>query len=382
MLKVSRRVLFITSFHPDGSGYIGAGEAISVSTLRRLRAEAERVDVLCLAPGYQRKSAQASAWCDSYTEVLTSRWSTLWAMVTHLLAGSWGAPWFFTRTSSSTVAALRRLMDEKQPTEVWIDFPSSLGLVRYIEGVPISYFVHDVVSQKIARSPLKRLVVPWVRRVEASLLRRVSACYLLSEKDGALLRDLGFRGKTEVWGVQNTAVGAVDNARPIADVLGEFGAGPNLVFFGNMGRAENSRSILHFALFKLWRVRREFPGAVLWVLGLAPGPLLRVLSRLLPGLKVVGAVDDPAPAFQAASVCVAPLLFGAGVKIKVLQMLEAGATVISTPVGAEGIACSERLIVVDNDQMVPSIIDYLCEATANSTDAVTPTSNITSRSDT
>lgn len=359
MFQQPRRVLFVTSFHPGASGYIGAGEAICASSLQRLRAEADRVDVLCVAPGYQRKNVQADVWCDSYTEVAISRWSTLLAIVMHVFTGAWIAPWFFTRTSPTAIAALQALIKEKQPTELWIDFPSSLGFASHVEGLPISYFVHDVVSQKVARSPLKRFTYPWVKRVEASLLQRVRSCYLLSEKDGALLADLGFTGKTEVWGVQGMEVGEVDNARAIGDVLGEFGSGPNLVFFGNMGRPENSRSVIHFALFKLWRVRREFPQAVLWVLGLGPGPMLRMLSRLLPGLKVVGPVDDPAPAFQAASLCVAPLLFGAGVKIKVLQMLEAGATVMSTDVGAEGIAPSERLIIVDNQHMAPRIIDYL-----------------------
>ncbi len=357
-----RRVLFVTSFHPGASGYIGAGEAICAGSLQRLRAEADRVDVLCLAPGYQRKNAQVDSWCDSYTEVASSRGSTLLAILLHVFSGAWIAPWFFTRTSPAAIAALQRLIKEKQPTEIWIDFPSSLGFVAHVGGLPVSYFVHDVVSQKVARSPLKRFAYPWVRRVEASLLRRVRDCYLLSEKDGALLADLGFSGKAEVWGVQGTAVGEVDNARAINDVLEQFGSGPNLVFFGNMGRPENSRSMIHFALLQWWRVRREFPQAILWVLGLGPGPVLRALSRVLPGFNVVGPVDDPAPAFQAATLCVAPLLFGAGVKIKVLQMLEAGATVMSTDVGAEGIAPSERLIIVDNQHMASRIIEFLHHA--------------------
>lgn len=364
MPQQPRRVLFVTSFHPSASGYIGAGEAICASSLQRLRAEVDRVDVLCVAPGYQRKNAQVDSWCDSYTEVTSSGASTLLAIFLHVFSGAWIAPWFFTRISPAALSALQALIEEKQPTELWVDFPSSLGFVTHVDGLPISYFVHDVVSQKVARSPLKRLAYPWVKRVEASLLRRVRDCYLLSEKDGALLVDLGFTGKAEVWGVQGMAVGEVDNARAIGDVLAEFGSGPNLVFFGNMGRPENSRSVIHFALFKLWRVRREFPQAVLWVLGLGPGPLLRLLSRLLPGLKVVGPVDDPAPAFQAASLCLVPLLFGAGVKVKVLQMLESGATVMSTDVGAEGIAPSERLIIVDNQHMTPRIIDYFRSITA------------------
>jgi hypothetical protein len=359
MLAPQRRVLFVTSFHPGASGYIGAGEAISAQTVQRLRREGAHVDVLAIAPGYQRRNAAAASWCDSYTDVSTSRWTALAGILRRAFSGALLAPWFFTRSSPRAMAALRTAIAECQPTEVWIDFPSSLGFVQHTGQLPVHYFVHDVVSQKVARSPLKRRLFPWVQRVEASLLARVNHCYLLSAKDEQLLRNLGFTGSAVVWGVQALGVGEVDNARPIASVLEQFGSGPNLVFFGNMGRPENSRSVAHFALLRWWRVRRVFPAAQLWVIGLAPGLLLRVLGRLVPGVQVTGAVDDPTPAFKAATLCVAPLLFGAGVKVKVLQMLDAGATVLATPVGAEGIEANPRLKVVENSQFTPSLVGYL-----------------------
>ncbi|MFV0887453.1 glycosyltransferase family 4 protein [Metapseudomonas otitidis] len=359
MLAARRKVLFVTSFHPGASGYIGAGEAISAETLQRLRGEGAQVDVLAIAPRYQRKNAAADSWCNSYTEVPASRWTALAGLFHHVFSGAVLAPWFFTRTSPRAIATLKTAIERFQPTELWIDFPSSLGFACHVETLPIHYFVHDVVSQKIIRSPLKRLLLPWVRKVETSLLRKVECCYLLSEKDEQLLRQLQFGERTEVWGAQGLNVGRVDGACSVSSILAQFGPGPNLVFFGNMGRPENSHSIIHFALFKWRRIRLVFPDAQLWVIGLAPGWLLRVLGRLVPGLKVTGAVDDPTPAFQAATLCIAPLLFGAGVKIKVLQMLEAGATVISTPVGAEGIKPTSRLVVVDDSEISERLVTDL-----------------------
>ncbi len=354
-----RRVLFVTSFHPGGMGLIGAGEAISAETVRRLRNDVQQLDVLCVAPGYQRKNVEIMDFCDSYTQVAVNRWATLHALIGHFLSGAWIAPWFFTRVFPEAVSELRRLILEKKPTEVWIDFPSSLGFSGHIDGLPIHYFVHDIVSQKTSRSLLKRLFSSSVKRIESSLFRRVSHAYVLSNKDRDLLQELGFTGEISVWPAQALNVGKVDNGRPIVDVVAEFGEGPNMVFFGNMGRPENGQSIAHFALFRLWRVRRAFPSATLWVIGLAPGLGLRMLGRIVPGLKVTGAVDDPTLAFRAAALCIAPLLFGAGVKIKVLQMLDAGATVIASPVGAEGIDPTSKLIVVENSQMVVRIIEFL-----------------------
>lgn len=359
MLKPARRVLYITSFHPGASGYIGAGEAISAQTLQRLRQEGAEVHVLAIAPRYQRRNAAAESWCESYREVATSRVAAVAGILRHLFSGAALAPAFFTRTAPAAVAAVQAAIVEHEPSEVWIDFPSSLGFAQHVGPLPVHYFVHDVVSQKVARSPIKRRLFPWAARVESALLSHVQHCYLLSNKDEQLLRDLHFNGPAEVWGVQGREVGEVDNGRPIASVVAEFGCGPNLVFFGNMGRPENSRSMVHFALRQWWQVRRAFPGAQLWIIGLAPGLLLRTLGKLIHGLKVTGPVDDPIPAFRAASVCIAPLLFGAGVKIKVLQMLDAGATVIATPVGAEGIEPSAHLIVVPSSALAAQVVVYL-----------------------
>ncbi len=51
-----------------------------------------------------------------------------------------------------------------------------------------------------------------------------------------------------------------------------------------------------------------------------------------------GYVDDVAPHLAAARAIVAPLLSGGGIKLKVLEGMAAGRAVVTTPVGAEGIA--------------------------------------------
>ena len=83
------------------------------------------------------------------------------------------------------------------------------------------------------------------------------------------------------------------------------------------------------------------------------------MGKVVPGIEVVGGVDDPTAAFVSSAVCVAPILFGAGVKIKVIQMLDAGASVVATPIGAEGIEVNERLAVVEWNEFSEKVIDIL-----------------------
>lgn len=56
-----------------------------------------------------------------------------------------------------------------------------------------------------------------------------------------------------------------------------------------------------------------------------------------PGVKVVGFVDDLAEEYARASIALAPIWLGAGVKFKVVEALLHATPLVSTPVGAEGI---------------------------------------------
>lgn len=348
-------ILFITAFHPSGSGVIGAGEAISGETVDSLLASGKTVHVLCLAPPSQSANPELVARCQSYCVLEQTRGQALDGVTNGLGCGSFLAPWLFTRGSRRNIEMARSIIDRFSVSEVWLDFPSTLAFAPYLQGTTVNYFVHDVVSQKIARRGLLRLLLPAVRMVERRLLAHVTRCAVLAEKDAELLRNLGFEGEVEVRPPLWIKPGRVDDGTPVECVLEAFQAGRNLVFFGNMKRLENHASVMHFLLWGYPKIRRRHRDVQFWILGLSPRWTLRLLGHLLPGVHVVGAVDDPDPAFRAATICVAPLRLGAGVKIKVLQMLNAGATVVASPVGAEGIASTSKLMVVPYED-IPDVV--------------------------
>ncbi len=341
------KVLFLTSAHAGGSGVIGAGEGISESSLRGFVSNGYEVHVLCFAAPDQISSQEVESLCASYTTWVHSPAQSVLAIISGIRRGSLFAPWFFTRVSPRNVRAVMSALVEHDIHEVWIDFPSSLGFAPLLPACKIDYFVHDVVSQRVGREWLLAVLKPLVESTERSLTSFVSRCLVLSEKDAGLLRNLGFSGELVVSPPKHLKVGSVANAVPVSAVVAGFVGGMNLVFFGNMGRAANHWSMVHFLLFIYPDIRRRHPQTRLWILGLGPRKLLKLVARWIGGTHVVGAVDDPTQAFVHATLCIAPLRYGAGVKIKVLQMLEAGARVVATPVGAEGVVSNANLIVAE-----------------------------------
>ncbi|MCC6751760.1 MAG: glycosyltransferase [Deltaproteobacteria bacterium] len=92
-------------------------------------------------------------------------------------------------------------------------------------------------------------------------------------------------------------------------------------------------------LGKVWpRVRAAEPQLELRLLGHAPPAKLAHLAARTVGVKLVGYVEDLGTELRRTLLCVCPLLSGAGLKTRALEALAEGVPLVTTSVGAEGIA--------------------------------------------
>ena len=128
-----------------------------------------------------------------------------------------------------------------------------------------------------------------------------------------------------------------------------------LLFWGAMNREENEEAILAFwqIYSKLIREKKY----KLFVVGANPSK--RILALQSDVFIVTGYLENPSEYFVRAKIGIVPLLKGAGIKVKTLEMLEAGLPVISTPVGAEGIDGNNRDLVVLPLENFGALLDVL-----------------------
>ena len=84
------------------------------------------------------------------------------------------------------------------------------------------------------------------------------------------------------------------------------------------------------------------PGARVLLIGRAPSPRVRALAG--PRVEVTGEVPDVAAALARASVLVAPIALGVGVRNKVLEAMAAGLPVAATSLALQGIGASRGVI--------------------------------------
>ncbi|MBN1826813.1 MAG: glycosyltransferase [Candidatus Eisenbacteria bacterium] len=126
------------------------------------------------------------------------------------------------------------------------------------------------------------------------------------------------------------------------------GEAKRVVWVGGLSWFPN-RDAVAWLLGRLWpRIRQRHPDATLDLIGSAP-------ERFLPrggadrSVRVHGFVEDLRPLVTGAWLSVAPLRVGGGTRLKILDALAMGKTVLATSVGREGIEAREGEEIVTAD---------------------------------
>lgn len=115
----------------------------------------------------------------------------------------------------------------------------------------------------------------------------------------------------------------------------------DMVFVGSMDSLPNIDGACWFMreVYPLIRARR--PETTITFVGRNPVPEIRGYAKSR-GVFVTGTVQDVRPSFWGATVSIVPLRIGGGTRLKIYEAMAAGIPVVSTTVGAEGLAVTHR----------------------------------------
>ncbi|MFN3948902.1 glycosyltransferase [Microbacterium sp.] len=246
------------------------------------------------------------------------------------------------RDAAARRAVSRADLVEAQWTELgWI----ALALRRIAPRARLVVVVHDVIAQtyerifattrpRSAARGLGRWRTRSVARDEGRVYRDVDTVIVFSEKDAGYARRLrgADAGVTVLRPPFPGGDATDDGARSVA------GAGATVLFVGAFFRAVNAEAAEWLIDEIIPRVRTAHPGARFVLAGAGPTARMQAAAAADPLLEVTGEMASLDPAYDEATAVVVPLRMGAGLKFKTVEALTRGIPVVSTTVGAEGLA--------------------------------------------
>lgn len=155
----------------------------------------------------------------------------------------------------------------------------------------------------------------------------------------------------------SSRVAAIPNAVAAPNVFAErtSAGGYTFGFIGSFAHPPNLDAAI-WLITEIWpRIRLAQPRSILHIAG--PGSSLALSSYAgTPGLKVLDFVEDIGSFYSDVDVMLAPLRFGAGTRVKIIEAAGYGVPTISTSLGAEGLVFipDEEIILADAADRIAS----------------------------
>ena len=360
------RLLFLAPFPPQAHGRHGGSRALA----QLLRRVAARHDVALL---YLREQSEGqvdpdiAALCARAEAVERPRLQRAGILVRLLRRARLlallvrGVPlWVQAVDVSAFAAAAERAARDWRPDLVQLEY-HVMG--RYLDAVrhgdkPKVLVFYETGTDAAGRASdnASRLLLRLDRRAwrmyERRVLRRVQAAVVLTDADGQRLADRG------VDVVIETIPLGVEIPPEAADPLGS--SPPSVLFVGNY-RHDPNRDAARRLLQDIWpHVRNRRPDAVLVLVGESPPEALAAAAG--SDVEVHGSVPAVEPYLARATVSVAPLREGGGMRVKVLEAMAAGKAVVASPLAVEGLSVAdgrELLVASTDDEFGAAIVRVL-----------------------
>lgn len=204
-------------------------------------------------------------------------------------------------------------------------FPEAKFILIEEDVVYLSYY-----RKKNAQSGIKKVIADYkyqkIKRLELESLKCADLVILNNPKDECLVKSGGIE-RTWRWTPYFNNMLDLQREKISKDI----------VFFGAMSRPENHDSVMWFINNVFNKIKDENIRFVV----VGNKPKKELIDTTSKRIIVTGFVESVRPYFQKSLCCVAPLVMGAGVKIKVLESLSAGIPVLTNDIGIEGIPASD-----------------------------------------
>ncbi len=186
-------------------------------------------------------------------------------------------------------------------------------------------------------------IIYWrLQKIENDLLRTYQDVLVCSDLDKKLLQSRG--SKAAIHAIPNSIA-----LQPVTPPLQERDT-LHILFVGIMSYAPNEDGVIWFCREILPLIRNQTKCRLrVSLVGYHPPHKVADLAKEIDDVTVTGGVESVAPYYKDCDLVIAPIRFGAGTRIKILEAMSFQKPVVSTTIGAEGIDIEDGLNIMIGD---------------------------------
>jgi len=190
-----------------------------------------------------------------------------------------------------------------------------------------------------------------IRGMESSYLNAYDVLVPITRRDADIFVDMGCKLPVHVT---PTGIGT-DNLIPDREKI-EF---PSIFHIGALDWAPNQEGLFWF-LDRIWpQLHKANPETKFYIAGRNAPEKIKKINQA--NVVFLGEVDDAYQFMNGKAIMVVPLLSGSGMRIKIIEGMALGKTIVSTTLGAEGIRYEhgQNIIIADSPENITKEIQDL-----------------------
>ena len=192
----------------------------------------------------------------------------------------------------------------------------------------------------ITENPLKRYYLAGLTRklknYELNAINQYDGIATISKKDA----EFYLKNNSSVP-VEDISFGVDMNQYEVSSESFEF---PSLFHLGSMNWMPNEEGIKWFIETTWNLVSKKYPDLKFYLAGRMMPEWLENLTK--ENIDVIGEVDDAQEFINSKAVMIVPLFSGSGIRIKIIEGMALGKAIVSTEIGAEGIAYTHGINIL------------------------------------
>lgn len=321
--------------HYQIQGLLDAGHRVTVATVERSPADTQNITQL-------RQSGMS---------VISARLSKLKSVWNAVLALARGLPlqarfmW-----SQRLMDDIQHLLKSDPPDVIHVEHlrMACYGL-KLTDEWPVVWDAVDYLSglYQQAASQSVNTGLRWVARIEAPLLKRYEM-WLISQFPATVVIS---RKDQQLFQLSNSHAGRVQcvpQGLPITAMAGRERTKTTLVITGTLNYHPNIASVQYFVRDIFPLIQNKLPSIQLQLVGANPPPSLQSLQNH-PGIEITGFVSSVMDYLTQATVALAPVVYGSGIQIKVLEAFASGTPLVATSVALRGLDVKDEQQVLIAD---------------------------------